>query len=178
MNRRKVEVVPYSSDWSKQFKKEQERLMTIFIKGDVVIHHIGSTSVPGLSAKPIIDILIEAENLSVIDFAVSAMENAGYVAKGENGIPGRRYFQKSDRNGVRLYHVHGFAKGSYEVYRHLVFRDFLRAHPDEAHRYAEVKERAAARNTYRIDSYIQEKSPIIVELEKKARDWRPSTAFQ
>lgn len=173
MTKRKVEVVPYSPDWENLFNSEKALLKDLFGKIEVGIYHIGSTSVPGLSAKPIIDILIEAENLEFIDFVTGDIERAGYEAKGENGIDGRRFFLKSNENGVRLYHVHAFEKGNQEINRHLVFRDYLRTYPKQAAKYAEVKQRAAASNPYDIESYMVEKEPIIKELEKQAYKWRP-----
>jgi GrpB-like predicted nucleotidyltransferase (UPF0157 family) len=173
MTRRKVEVVPYSPDWENLFNREQARLKNLFGKSQVSIYHIGSTSVPGLRAKPIIDILIEAENLELIDFVTEDMERAGYEAKGENGIAGRRFFLKSNESGVRFYHVHAFEKGNAEIERHLIFRDYLRTHPEQAVKYAEVKKQAAARNPYDIESYMNEKEPIIKELEQQAYKWKP-----
>jgi GrpB-like predicted nucleotidyltransferase (UPF0157 family) len=173
MTRRKVEVVPYSPNWEDLFNREQALLKALFGKSQVSIYHIGSTSVPGLSAKPIIDVLIEAENLELIDLVTEEIENAGYESKGENGIAGRRFFQKSNENGVRLYHVHAFEKGNPEIERHLVFRDYLRTHPEQAAKYAEVKQQAAARNPYDIEAYMIEKEPIIKELEQQAYKWSP-----
>ncbi|HAQ08666.1 MAG TPA: hypothetical protein DCR24_14570 [Bacillus bacterium] len=172
MTRRRVEVVPYSSEWLELFSNEKVILEAIFKAADANIHHIGSTSVPGLSAKPIIDILLAAEKLEDVEEATPQLEAEGYEAKGENGIIGRRYFQKSD-NGIRKVHLHAFEKGSHDLYRHLVFRDFLREHPEEAKRYAEVKEKAAREYEFDIESYIAEKSPIVKVLEEKAMRWKP-----
>ena len=173
MTRRRVEVVPYNSDWKTLFENEKQLLESIFLPAEVEIHHIGSTSVPGLSAKPIIDIMLAADSLGQIEKVTPGIEAAGYEAKGENGIPGRRYFQKHDENGVRKVHLHSFEKGSHQLYRHLVFRDYLRTHPQEASKYADVKEKAARKYEFDIDSYIAEKSPIVKELEQKAMQWRP-----
>lgn len=173
MTRRRVEVVPYNPEWKTLFEKEKQVLESIFEPAKVEIHHIGSTSVPGLSAKPIIDIMLAADSLERVEKATPAIEAAGYEAKGENGIPGRRYFQKHDENGIRKVHLHSFEKGSHQLYRHLVFRDYLRAHPSEASRYAEVKEAAAQKYEYDIESYIAEKSPIVKEMEHRAMQWRP-----
>ena len=173
MTRRRVEVVPYNSEWKTLFEKEKKLLESIFQPAEVEIHHIGSTSVPGLSAKPIIDIMLAADNLEQVEKVTPAIEAAGYEAKGENGIPGRRYFQKHDENGIRKVHLHSFEKGSHQLYRHLVFCDYLRAHPSEASKYAEVKEIAAQKYEYDIDSYIAEKSPIVKEMEYRAMQWRP-----
>jgi GrpB-like predicted nucleotidyltransferase (UPF0157 family) len=174
MTRRRVEVVPYNPEWETLFEKEKQLLESIFNSPDVDIYHIGSTSVRGLSAKPIIDIMLAADTLEQVERATPAMEAAGYDAKGENGIPRRRYFQKHDENGIRKVHLHSYEKGSHQLNRHLVFRDYLRAHPLEARKYAEVKEIAAQKYEYDIDSYIAEKSPIVLELEQKAMLWRPS----
>lgn len=177
MTKRRVEVVPYHSEWKDLFEKEKQLLATIFQPHVVDIHHIGSTSVPGLSAKPIIDILLAADKLAEVDQATPQIEDVGYEAKGENGIPGRRYFQKSDENGIRKVHLHAYEKGNPELHRHLVFRDYLREHPEEANRYAEVKERAAKMFEYDIESYIAEKSSLVKELEQKALQWRPLRPF-
>lgn len=172
MTRRRVEVVPYSPEWKTLFEKEKQLLEAIF-SAKVEIHHIGSTSVPGLSAKPIIDIILAADSLEQVEKATTAIEAAEYEAMGENGIPGRRYFQKHDENGIRKVHLHSFEKGSHQIYRHLVFRDYLRSHPEESGRYASVKEEAARKYEYDIESYIAEKSPIVKEIERKAMQWRP-----
>lgn len=172
MARRKVDVVPYSPNWENLFNREQALLKNLFGKSQVNIYHIGSTSVPGLVAKPIIDILIEVESLELVDFVTQDLERAGYEARGENGIARRRFFQKSNENGVRLYHVHAFEKGNSEINRHLLFRDYLRTHPEQAAKYADVKQQAAARNPYDIETYMIEKEPIIKELEQQAYKWR------
>ncbi len=173
MKKRRVEVVPYHTEWKILFEKEKNLIAEAFNQTEVDIHHIGSTSVPGLSAKPIIDILLAAESIELVEEATPALESAGYDAKGENGIAGRRYFQKCDENGIRKVHLHAFEKGSHQLYRHLVFRDYLRTHPEEAARYASVKEEAARQYEYDIESYIAAKSPTVLEIEQKAVLWKP-----
>lgn len=173
MKKRRVEVVPYNAEWKTLFEKEKNLIAGVFNQTEVEIHHIGSTSVHGLSAKPIIDIMLAAESLEIVEKATPALEAAGYDARGENGIPGRRYFHKCDENGIRKVHLHAFEKGSYQLYRHLVFRDYLRSHPEEAARYASVKEEAARQYEYDIESYITAKSPTVLEIEGKARLWKP-----
>ena len=173
MTRRRVEVVPYNPEWKTLFENEKQLLESIFKPAEVEIHHIGSTSVPGLSAKPIIDIMLAADSLEQVEKATPAIEAAGYEAKGENGIQGRRYFQKHDENGIRKVHLHSFEKGSHQLYRHLVFRDYLRFHPHDASKYSVVKEKAALKYEFDIDSYIAEKSPTVKEIEQKAMLWSP-----
>jgi GrpB-like predicted nucleotidyltransferase (UPF0157 family) len=100
---------------------------------DVVVH--------GIVAKPIIDVLVEVESLRRLDQETPALEAIGYEAKGEYGIPRRRYFRKDDARGVRTHQLHAFEKQSGHIARHLAFRDYMIAHPDEAQTYATLKQR-------------------------------------
>lgn len=174
MAKRKVEVIAYLEEWKQQFENEKNRLVKIFHPSIVNIHHIGSTSVPGLSAKPIIDILAEAESLEIFEQATNRLQQEGYVAKGENGLPGRRYFFKEKPPLVRLVHLHCYKKGNHEIERHLAFRNYLRAHPNEVNRYGEVKLRAASQFPFDIDAYIEAKDSTVKELERKALKWSQS----
>ncbi|KIY21590.1 MULTISPECIES: GrpB family protein [Mesobacillus] len=173
MTKRRVEVVAYRTEWPALFEQEKQLIGEIFNWNGAEIYHIGSTSVPGLSAKPIIDIMLAANSLELVEEATPALEAAGYAAMGENGIQERRYFQKVDENGIRKVHLHAFEKGSDQIYRHLVFRDYLRFHSKEAGEYARVKEEAARKHKNDIESYMETKAPTIMELEEKAKRWRP-----
>src|SRR5206468_2150889 len=102
----------------------------------VEVHHIGSTSIPGMSAKPVIDMLPVVRDIAAVDACAAAMEALGYEAMGDFGIPGRRYFRRDDAAGRRTHQVHAFEVGSPHVERHLAFRDFLRVHPPSARQYA------------------------------------------
>lgn len=168
---RKVEVVPYREIWPERFAKEAAILIEAMDSDQVVFHHIGSTSVPGLSAKPIIDILAEADSLDLFDEAADKLRLAGYEPRGENGIPGRRYFIKYDADGERLVHLHAFEKGSLQIRRHLAFRDYLRVHPFRAAHYGKVKETASAMFPNDISSYIAYKENTVLEIEEEALDW-------
>ncbi|MGV2880729.1 GrpB family protein [Pantoea vagans] len=139
---RKIVVVPYDEKWPETFKAESILLQRLF--GGVIknIHHIGSTSVPGLSAKPVIDILMEVSDVNELDEYNSAMSNAGYVARGENGIAGRRFFIKG--GDMRSHHVHAFSVGDIQILRHIAFRDYLRKNSDVAEDYAEIKRAAVS----------------------------------
>ncbi|MDF7761252.1 GrpB family protein [Kosakonia cowanii] len=138
---REIVVTPYDEKWPQIFKAE--RLLIQALLGDVVksVHHIGSTSVPGLSAKPVIDILLEVSDINELDQYTPAMVNAGYVARGENGIAGRRYFIKG--GDQRSHQVHAFSSGDAQIPAHLAFRDYLRKNSDIAREYAEIKRAAA-----------------------------------
>lgn len=171
MEERKVEVVPYRSEWVELFNQEKQKIIKRIKPHEVILYHIGSTSIPGLSAKPIIDILAEVDDITTFDQVTPVLEKEDYIAKGENGIVGRRFFLKNNPGGERIYHLHAFEKGNFEVVRHLVFRDYLREHPKDAERYAIVKLTAASQYPYDIESYMNFKDPIIKEIEKKALEW-------
>lgn len=135
---RTIVVVPYDEKWPEMFEAESLLIQTL-LGGVKNVHHIGSTSVPGLSAKPVIDILLEVSDISELDN--SAMIRAGYIARGENGIPGRRYFIKG--GDQRSHQVHAFAVGDIQVLKHLAFRDYLRNNNVIAENYADIKREAA-----------------------------------
>ncbi|KMY22014.1 GNAT family N-acetyltransferase [Bacillus pumilus] len=167
--RRKVAVVEFKKEWHEEFHQEKQRLKQIIQKSWIEGHHIGSTSVEGLVAKPIIDILIEVSHIKEIDRKRESFEHLGYQALGENGIKGRRFFQKGGLN--RTHHVHIYERNHPDVKRHLLFRDYLRAHPERAVAYASVKEQLA--NQYRedIQSYMAGKNDIIKVIENEAYRW-------
>ncbi|TDY42357.1 GrpB-like predicted nucleotidyltransferase (UPF0157 family) [Alicyclobacillus sacchari] len=163
---RRVEVTPYSGDWVRMYEEEVEKLRHVFGVQFVAIYHIGSTAVPGLDAKPIIDIMPVVRDISLVDEYNQLMRDIGYEPKGENGIPGRRYFQKGGDN--RTHHVHVFQVGSLHIRRHLAFRDYLRKHPNEAREYGELKRKLAQAFPNDIGSYIQGKESLVVKIEDLA----------
>lgn len=169
---RKVEVVTYSEDWKKKFDEEAIHLQHIFGLEIQIIHHIGSTSVDRLSSKPIIDMMPIVRDIRKIDAYNSAMIAIGYEPKGENGLPGRRYFQKGGDN--RTHHVHMYELGNPEIERHLAFRDFLRVHSIIARKYGDLKEALAEQFPYDIDAYINGKDKLAKEIEKQALHWYKS----
>ncbi|MDN4606162.1 GrpB family protein [Sporosarcina highlanderae] len=170
---RRVEVIPFSNRWKLEFEKEAANLQEIFGTEIIEIHHIGSTSVQGLSAKPIIDILPVVKDISQVDQYNGKMAGIGYVAKGENGILGRRYFQKG--GDERSHHLHIYENGSSEIDRHLAFRDFLRAHPKQAKGYGSLKEKLAQQFPYDIESYIKGKDQLASQIEREAIVWYRKT---
>jgi GrpB-like predicted nucleotidyltransferase (UPF0157 family) len=103
------------------------------------------------------------------------MEAIGYQIMGEYGISGRRYFCKDNEIGIRTHHVHMFAVNSAQVKRHLLFRDYLIAHPQEAQQYSELKQKLAKEYPYDIESYMDGKDEFIKEIDKKAAQWHKSS---
>ncbi|SDC23241.1 GrpB domain, predicted nucleotidyltransferase, UPF0157 family [Pelagirhabdus alkalitolerans] len=166
---RKVEVCSYDDEWTKRFEDEAKVLKNIFKDELVAVHHIGSTAVPGLKAKPIIDLMPVIRNIERVDLFNEDMERVGYETLGENGLAGRRYFQKGGEQ--RSHHVHVYQFGSPEIYRHIAFRDYLSAHPEIKTTYGELKEKLAKQFPYDIESYIAGKNDLVSVIEEKACRW-------
>ncbi|MFM2486310.1 GrpB family protein [Celerinatantimonas yamalensis] len=173
MSQRIIEVVDYRPEWIEMFNREEQLITAQLDASNIVaIHHIGSTSVPHLCAKPIIDILLEVEDLSLLDNQTLQMQSIGYLAKGEFGIAGRRYFQKG---GVqRTHQVHAFLSGSEDMFRHLAFRDYLRAFPHIAKEYGELKQQAAVNCQNDIERYCDYKNAFVKNHEARAIAWQRS----
>ncbi len=165
---RKVEVVPHNPQWRDAFEAEAKHVAAALGENVVAIHHIGSTAIPNIYAKPVIDLLVEVRDITEVDGQSSAMESLGYEVMGEYGIPGRRYFRKDNQEGARTHHIHAFEAGSAEVERHLAFRDYMIAHPGDAQRYSELKRKLAAERPQSIDGYMDGKDGFIKEMDRRA----------
>jgi GrpB-like predicted nucleotidyltransferase (UPF0157 family)/GNAT superfamily N-acetyltransferase len=163
--KKNIEVVPYNPKWPQMF--ENEALLIKQALGDncIAIHHIGSTSVPGLNAKPIIDVLPVVKDILEVDNATKAMERLGYEAKGEYGIAFRRYFQKGVN--VRTHNVHVYEKGDTEINRYLKFRDWMRSHADDAQAYATLKLELASKFPNDILNYCSGKDAFVASIDAK-----------
>jgi GrpB-like predicted nucleotidyltransferase (UPF0157 family) len=167
---RTVEIVPYDPQWPSLFREAAAELCAAFGENLVVHHHIGSTAIPGMPAKPVIDAMPVVQDIERVADAEPALIRIGYEPRGEYGISGRRYFVK-EVEGRRSHHVHAFEVNHPAVTRHLAFRDFLIAHPDEARRYAELKLKLADRYRNERQSYVEGKASFIAELERRALGW-------
>ena len=165
-------MVPYDKGWAQHFLKEAEEIKRIFGDEVIEIHHIGSTAIPGIHAKPVLDMMPVVKEFSRVDRFNPAMEQLGYAAMGENGIPGRRFFKKG--GDERTHHVHVFGEGDIEITRHLLFRDYMIAHPDEAGRYGRLKQKLAAAYPHDISRYIEGKDSYIQEIDQQAKEWAKS----
>lgn len=133
-----IRVVPYNPEWPAAYEHEAATIARILGNELVAIYHIGSTSVPGLAAKPVIDIMPTVRSIEAIDRFDASFEVLGYECMGEFGIPGRRYYRKGGEE--RTHQVHIFGRNNVrDIERHLAVRDYLRAHPATAHRYGELK---------------------------------------
>lgn len=166
-----VRVVPHDPEWRRAFVVEAARIASALGPPVVRVHHIGSTAIPGLVAKPIIDLLLEVDAIERMDRQASSMEALGYEALGEFGIPGRRYFRKDDARGERTHQVHAFREGSPEVVRHLAFRAYMAAHPDDAQAYGRLKQHLAGLHPEDIEAYMAGKDAYIKDRERVALAW-------
>ena len=172
---RAVEVVAYQPVWRAQFEEEAAVLRALLGPQIVSVHHIGSTSVPGLAAKPIIDVLVQVRDIEAVDGLDAQMRAAGYLPRGENGIPGRRYFRR-ETAGRHTHHVHVYQVGHPRVRDHLAFRDYLAAHPAQAAAYGALKQELAARYPRDIDAYQAGKGAFILMLVERALAWSERAA--
>jgi GrpB-like predicted nucleotidyltransferase (UPF0157 family) len=169
-DRLKVRLVQHDPTWTQQAASECVRLAAAIGGTLVTIDHIGSTAIPGIVAKPIIDLQPQVCSLAELDTRQEAVEALGYQWKGEFGLPGRRYCTK-DIGGDRRFQVHCFEQGASPVLRHLMFRDYLRAHSHEARSYEAVKREAAATHPADTLAYNDHKSPWIKACEARAAVW-------
>lgn len=155
-------VSPYSAEWPDIFRGIQEELLDVFSPLVVAIEHIGSTSVPGLAAKPVIDVLLGAQSLRDIESRIGPLDALGYVyvSKYEREIPMRRYFVKPPDASLRV-HLHGVEIGSPIWREHLVFRDALRGDADLRLQYQALKLRLAEEFADDKSAYTDAKGPFI-----------------
>lgn len=167
---RKIEVIAYDPDWPIRFSEESEVIRSILGNELIAIHHIGSTAIPGIYAKPIIDILPVVREIEHVDNYNPRFVVEGYEPMGEFGLPGRRYFKKGGDN--RTHHLHIYQVDNPEIDRHLAFRDYMIAHPEEALVYANLKRDLAEKYSTDIDAYCDGKDEFVKERERRALEWK------
>jgi GrpB-like predicted nucleotidyltransferase (UPF0157 family) len=163
-------ILPYDARWPSLFAAEARTLQASLGETVLALHHVGSTAIPGLVAKPVVDILVEARCLEEVDWKTVAMESCGYEARGAYGIEGRRYFSKAraDPDGVG-FHVHAFARGSSQIGRHLRFRDYLIAVPEVAKEYAALKLSLCDPSGVLVSDYAERKAPFMERIDRRAK---------
>ena len=171
-----VIVLPHDPAWVEMFQTESRRVRTALGENALAVHHIGSTAIPSIVAKPVIDMLVAVTDIEAVDTRSDAMVAIGYEAMGELGIPGRRYFRKDNTAGKRTHHVHVFAQGTDQIDRHLAFRDFMNAHSAWAARYGELKQTLVSKHPDSIEAYMAGKDDFIKHVDGLAASWRSRTA--
>ena len=165
MAKRKIVLKPHRPEWAAAFEEMRQSIRAAC--GDVVVemHHIGSTSIPGIAAKPIIDMLPTVRRCEDGCACVAPLAALGLEYLGAYGIEGRHYFRSTD---PPRHHLHMFAADHPEVGRHLRFRDYLRANPEEARAYQALKRSLAAQYVDDVDGYADAKTAFCNRIDTLA----------
>ena len=163
----KITMVPHDPEWGQLFQQEAEQLTAVLGNNVVAVHHIGSTAIPNIFAKPVIDLLLVVQDHAALDEKQPLMEALGYVAMGEFGIPGRRYFRRDNAFGDRTHQIHAFENGSSQIPRHLTFRDYMTTHSETAQAYSDLKRELAAKYPDDIEAYMDGKDDFIKEIDQQ-----------
>ena len=167
-----VELVPHRAEWAAMADAKTRRLERALGAVLIRVHHIGSTAIAGIKAKPIVDLIPIVTNLDALDAAKEAVRALGYRWHGEYGLAGRRYCTFTDpQTARRIFQLHCYGEGDPQVGRHLAFRDYLRVHPAVAREYEAEKIRAAAAAPHDTNAYNDEKNAWIKRAEKAALEW-------
>lgn len=158
---KKVIVKQYDPCWSQAFRRIRQELESSMGEYILTVEHVGSTSVPGLAAKPIIDLDVVISDTISLDIVIEKLSEQGYIHEGDLGIHGREAFRYEDKPHLYKHHLYVCRESSCELKRHLIFRDYLRSHPEYATEYGAVKLEGAARYPESIDDYMNFKSDCI-----------------
>ncbi|MFK0298358.1 GrpB family protein [Brevundimonas sp. NPDC090276] len=167
-----VRLVPHDPLWSEQARAEALALAAALGSNLLTVHHIGSTAIPGIVAKPVIDLMPVVASLAAFDRQRQAMESLGYRWRGEGGLADRRYCTRSNpATGRRLIQAHAYEDGGAAIARHLAFRDYLREHPDIAATYQGEKMRCRDLCPADKSAYSDCKADWIRRIEAEALIW-------
>jgi GrpB-like predicted nucleotidyltransferase (UPF0157 family) len=163
-----IEVVDYDRDWPRRYAAERDRIDAAIGDVTLAIEHVGGTAVPGLPAKPVIDLMVGVEDIERAGPAVAGLINLGYeyIPELESQLPDRRYFRKGT---PETHHVHMVPVSSDYWAEHLLFRDYLRSHPQAAEEYGKLKRGLAGRHRLDRDAYRAGKVPFIDTVVAAAR---------
>lgn len=163
---RNIIVLPYDDNWAIEFEKIKSELQAALMGSETSIEHVGSTSVKGMYAKPIIDIDIVIEN-DMFDTVRNRLRSIGYEHVGDLGITSREAFDYNGKNHLMEHHLYVCPKDSPELKRHIMFRDYLRLNETDRDRYSKVKIEMAKKFPHDIDGYISGKQPVILDIYMK-----------
>jgi len=161
-----IVLAPYDPEWPAQFAAARDEILAACSGLVIEVHHIGSTAIPGLAAKPVIDMLPVVRRLEDGHACIAPLQTLGYAYRGEHGIAGRHYFV---RGTPRSHQAHLFAADHPEVERHLLFRDYLREHADERATYERLKRDLAAKFGDDRQAYAAAKTPFCDRIDRLAR---------
>ena len=161
-----IVLAPYDPDWPSQFAAARAEMMAACAGLMLDVHHVGSTAIAGLAAKPVIDMMPVLRRHEDCLACIAPLQALGYAYRGEQGIAGRHYFVRGDS---RTHNVHAFVFDNPEVERHLLFRDHLRAHPEEREAYLLLKQELARKFADDRRAYADAKTPFCERIVALAR---------
>jgi GrpB-like predicted nucleotidyltransferase (UPF0157 family) len=161
-----IVVEPYDPDWPLLFEQLYARVWPAVQHASIALEHVGSTAVPGLAAKPIIDACIVLPSPRDLPFVTKGLVALGYVHRGNLGVPGRDAF-KATPDTLPKHHLYASHRGSVSLKNHLGLRDYLRANPDAAREYGALKQSLAAQFPDDIDRYIAGKTPFVLDVLRR-----------
>ena len=169
--KREIVIGDYDPQWPILYEKEREEILNVIGHIALEIEHMGSTAVQGLGAKPIIDIMVAIDHLSDTEKCIEPLRSIGYkyVPEHEEEIPWRRFFNKGRPPKEQHYHLHMVQKGSGFWKRHLLFRDYLRMHPNVAQQYYHLKKELASKYGVNREAYTSAKTSFIESIVAKAK---------
>jgi len=165
---KKVIVAPYDVSWKREFERIKTELLCAVGDCAAAIEHVGSTSVEGLAAKPVIDIDIVIKDYNSFEEIKAKLGEIGYTHNGDQGIKDRQAFKYDDKSHLMKHHLYICPAYSEELARHLAFRDYLRTYPSDRDWYGAVKTLAAQCYPEDIESYMTAKAPCIAEILRRA----------
>jgi GrpB-like predicted nucleotidyltransferase (UPF0157 family) len=171
-----IYVASYDPRWPHMFEEEKKLILDAIGDWTVAIEHVGSTSIPGIAAKPVIDICVGVRRIGEAYKTIFPLSKLGYRCMGEAGIPERLYFKKpADSVSLRLpgavprtHQIHMYETSNPEWERHLAFRDYLRANPGERDEYEALKRRLAIEYTHDIEAYADAKGEFVERVLRAA----------
>jgi GrpB-like predicted nucleotidyltransferase (UPF0157 family) len=171
-----IELVAHDQDWAQEFALERNRIVNVlgsFEAGGVLewIEHVGSTAIPGIHAKPVLDIAAVVHPFPLSEQGRDALDQLGYEYRGEAGIPGREFF----RTDPRTRHLHLFTFDSEPFFQHVFFRDYLRAYQEKAFEYEALKLELAQKFRTDREAYTNGKDKLVAQLNREARAWHIGT---
>jgi len=165
-----VRIVDYDPAWPEMAAAEMARVAAALDEVAVRTEHVGSTAVPGMAAKPIVDLQVSVAGIEPSERYARPLAGLGYLFAPDPASPDLHFFGKPAER-PRTFHLHVCVAGSAHELRHLALRDYLRAHPEEARRYGEVKRELVARRPGDRLAYIAGKADYVAALERRALDW-------
>lgn len=164
-----IHLEEHQERWALWYEEERQVLLNSIGESISGIEHFGSTSIPGMVAKPMIDILLGVMDMGETDGIIQKLKSLGYEFLGESGIPGRLYFRKRGQNAINV-HVVGYGEPIWD--NNLILRDYLRVHAQEAERYGDLKREIVRNGGVTLLDYSDQKSEFVSRLLERAQFWK------